>query len=171
MVVILSPGNKLIWSVTSQMIRTNWSVLSNYVKGPLFGTPPHDFGIGSEPTYRCVSCRRYCPVATSTVDHIVPRSLMKVHVFDIPGRDHCFLLNTFWMNKSGMISVIPNDLGKPLRLHYTIERIGTSDFMRCHKEFSSEVLFTWNVYDVAVNMLNNLQPMCAYCNSCKGNRS
>lgn len=180
MVVAVSARNKLIWSVTSQQLRQHWDILHFYLHAAVFDLKQWDFGLGWEWSFRCRGCRRFCPVETATIDHVVPRSQIRVEYLDpSSSRDTGFSGNTFYMKEEGELSVIPLDMTRRAdRLHYRIRKSYGGDIVECFHLSDYEsihpgksvVEYSWTVGDFVENLLENLQPMCAYCNSCKGNR-
>ena len=168
MVVTVSVRNRLIWRVTSQQIREHWSVFKPYLKGTLGTRDSWDFGKGNEPAFCCPECGRYYPVFTATIDHAVPRSLIRIEYTDSLF-SNWFVGNTFKLKRTGMISVIPFDTDmRALRLDYRVDEM--RGIVQCYESFSpGTVVLEFSVDDLMENLRDNRQPMCAYCNSCKGN--
>lgn len=166
MVVAVSARDRLIWSVTSQQIRDNWSVFHTYLRGQTNARSRWNFGKGEEEAFLCPRCERYYPLFSATIDHKVPRSEIQIKYSDCPG--NFFSGTCFHLTRRGLLSVIPFDADRrALRLKY---EIGPDNVMRCYEPFLSDVVFCFDPRTLVENLLENLQPMCAHCNSCKGNR-
>lgn len=167
MVVAVSARNRLIWSVTSRQIRDHWSVFHNYLRGQSSARGRWNFGNGEEAAFRCPRCKRYYPLFTATIDHVVPRSEIQIEYTDSEW-GNCFLGTRFRLTRQGMLSVIPFDADRrAVRLKY---KIGSDNVMQCYEQFESDIIFSFDPCTLVENLLDNLQPMCAHCNSCKGNR-
>lgn len=178
MVVAVSARGCLIWRITSQEIRAHWAQLQIYLHAASFNLVSWDFGLGPEQAFRCVSCNRFCPVQTATLDHDVARSRVRMAfiappLYGGPRIDPYFSGNTFHMYQDGELSVVPIVAGGGIqRLHYHVDNPNgsISCFQPVYNGGQPTILYRWPVSDFLTNMLGNLQPMCAHCNSTKGNR-
>src|SRR5690606_27769182 len=81
-----------------------WQDTTKYVKrnaGHFGNVQDKNFGTGNEPAFRCPGCRRWIPVVLGTVDHIVPKSVLKTH-FDLTGKNAPEFYKDIWRDSYGL---------------------------------------------------------------------
>lgn len=105
-----------------------------------------NFGNGLEPASKCFGCQRWLPCVLITGDHIVPQS-------DRPRLREALAFQTDRFDRRLYQRVIRLSLGK-LRSHPEV------DHVRTIKRYD----------ETLPDDLRNIQPLCWYCNTVKGNR-
>ncbi len=164
MILLIGPWGGVGFNSTSLYFRTNIDDLAPHlihdVEYRYF-----DFGIGEERAFRCRNCRRFTPLIPGSVDHIIPRSTLTVQYVRRAGE-----LYDSVTYSHGTAKVC---IGGKLQLIYKQDgSIGTYDY----EVNEEEELLSVNGHVIPVrtaleNDMQNLQLMCCYCNSFKGNRT
>jgi 5-methylcytosine-specific restriction endonuclease McrA len=140
----------------------SWQETASYVKRKpsKFGTITDlDFGRGLERAFCCPGCRRWLPLTTATVDHIVPKSIVKNLVeTEGPGKVKK------WTKK------YKADYGLEKPLNFTKIRYWDAR----GRSWATKKLRGWELEEFVAehsgNDLDNLRLMCHSCNSSKRDR-
>lgn len=165
MILLVGPRGSVEFAKTSFFFRANIDALMPYLDRQI-NYEWYDFGIGRERAFRCCGCKRYVPLFTGTVDHVVPKSLLTVDCVDQIGTLHNSVVY-----KNGIVQICRR--GK----YYLIEKSSSiiySDSYSIglkHGKYTLEIDGqSISLKDALENDMENLQLMCGFCNSLKGNR-
>ena len=138
---------------------TTWKETKTYVKqhSGQFGTTSRvNFGMGAEKAFQCPGCSRWLPVALATVDHMVPKSVLK----DVVENQGPEVVEVFTRSNAGTYG-----LSSPLDFE-TIRIVGKGT-----KKFNDESKLEAYVVKHIEHDLDNLRLMCHSCNSRKRDRA
>lgn len=140
---------------------TNWKETTKYIKansGSFGTTDKLNFGKGQEQAFCCPGCKRWLPVALATVDHMVPKSILKNLVENL-GPETIETWTGINKEKYGLSNALD------------FETIRYRKGMRWAKKKFKE---RWELEEFVAkhlgNDLDNLQLMCHSCNSSKRDR-
>lgn len=163
MILLVGTWGGVYFSSTSLFFRTNIDDLSRY----LIRTVEHgtfDFGRGEERAFRCCSCRRFTPLITGSVDHVIPRSNLLVNYVHRHGELYDSVVYKF-----GMAYVCIHG-----KLQLVFKQDGSTGIYDYFINENEQLCVNGHAIPLKTaleNDMQNLQLMCCYCNSFKGNRT
>ena len=170
MILLVGPEGGLDFGKTSFFFRANIEDLLDYlIRGNSMELDEFDFGVGPEPAFRCCGCHRFTPLITGSVDHVIPRTslLSKTKIVSRVGEIYDsvqYKWGYIYIRREGKVHLI-NAAESNIDIYdYELESNDEGEvFMQvAGMEFPLE--------KVLENDMQNLQLMCHYCNSRKGNR-
>lgn len=170
MILLIGPWGRVDFGRTSLYFRANIEDLLQYLVRDSMELMDFDFGIGDEPAFRCCECHRFTPLITGSVDHVIPRTRLMQNVHYITrGQGEVFDSVNY---SRGMIDI--HERGKVYLISSSNGSIGVYDY-RLVENDEEEVIMQVNGREIPLkkaleNDMNNLQLMCHFCNSRKGNR-
>lgn len=170
MILLIGPNGGVDFGRTSFYFRTNIEDLLQYLVRDSMELMDFDFGIGDEPAFRCCECHRFIPLITGSVDHVIPRTRLMQNVHYITrGQGEVYESVKY---TRGMICI--HKKGKVYLISPSNGSIGVYDYQLVTNNEGEDIMQVEGLEiplkKALENDMHNLQLMCHYCNSRKGNR-
>ncbi|WP_297122017.1 HNH endonuclease signature motif containing protein [uncultured Enterobacter sp.] len=172
MLVFAGPDGGVSWGITQTMVRHNWSFLLKRMTSDGENTPNGTFGSPfSWETFKCGGrCGgRVLPIDIADVDHILPKfympfsiveqnDMLTIPCFSTPDKGNKWIIASY-----GAITVASTSTADVKNRKYHIKR-------RVNKmvvELDTRTV-EWDINNVLINNVDNLQLLCPPCNRSKG---